>query len=219
MRVLPLAYDPMTFLHDAKIREKGRAELGYGSSEVVVMSAGKFQAKKRLDLLVEAWSRLARYDDRLRLLFVGIGDNGQLAELQARLRSCGICTSRLQVVGFVNAQKLNEAFNLADVGVWPRMPAVTIQQAMGTGLAVVIPRNELVGHLLRPGSGKYFDVTSAEDTDSMIDALQEVLSGLDPQDTSTRAKRASINSRLSADEVANSILKDVGLTDIEQMAN
>jgi len=109
---------------------------------------------------------------------------------------------------------LNGIFNASDVGVWPVLPAVTIQQSMGTGLPVVLPRNEWVGHLLRCESGRYF---SPDDDDQIVAriaaALDAAIRGLGKI---SRAARAADNEWLGAHRVAELLLSDAGITTLER---
>ena len=206
IEVLPLVYDRSIFAYDEVLRTKVRGDLGYASSDVVVVAAGKFEYKKRIDLLVDAWVSFAAADSRLRLLCVGMNNDSSLNSFRRRITGGGVSTNRFRSVGFVDSKTLNELFNAADVGAWPRMPAITIQQAMGTGLPVVLPRNDWVGHLLRPGAGEYFDVVGEEDVNGMADALGRALAIANPLDHAKRRERESTNLWLSADAAARFLL-------------
>ena len=209
MQVLPLAFDPERFYFDQRVRAEQRSKLGYTDSNIVVVAAGKIQAKKRLDLLLRATMNLAPRYPELRLLLTGIDESDHAAELARQVADSALLSERVRLIGFVEAQELNRVFNAADIGVWPKMPAITIQQAMGTGLKVAMPENDWVRHLIRPGSGSYFVDGGQDDTSDMersIAALAEDDDGFDG-----RVRRAEANAWLGADRVARSLLQWTGV--------
>lgn len=202
--LLPLAYDSNTYFQSEELRESGRAELGFQPHERVVMTAGKLVAYKRLELLVDAFTEIAEQQPEVRLLVVGDDGGDYSASLQRRVPEA--LRSRATFLGFQDAEGLNRLFNVADVGVWPALPAVTIQQAMGTGLAVCLPQNEWVGHLIRPGSGTYFGPGAPVPT--LPGALEETLTTFD-FGPSARGTRRDANEWLAGEGIARTALADV----------
>jgi Glycosyl transferases group 1 len=209
MSLLPLAFDPAKFYFDEGIRESRRLALGYAESDTVVLAAGKLQEKKRLDLLVQAFSRLASGYAGLKLLIVGDDDSPYSGELKAQISADPALNGLVTVLGFADTNELNALFNAADIGVWPRMPAITIQQAMGTGLKVVLPKNDLVGHLVLPGSGTYFNELDESDSTRIEMAIASQLS--DGWGDTDRRQRADINAWLGADMITSALLQEAGL--------
>lgn len=209
LRVLPLAFDSERFYFDARLRERNRNALGYEDSDRIVIAAGKLQPKKRLDLLLEAFGRLTSQREDVRLLVVGADDSAYSGELRNRIETDRLLRDRVTLRGFVGSAELNGLFNAADIGVWPRMPAITIQQAMGTGLPVVLPRNEWVGHLIRPGSGVYFDESTDNDSRTIELAIASQLDKgcSEPE----RIERAASNGWLSSEGLAISICRSAGI--------
>ena len=202
--LLPLAYDSRTYFYSEELRERGRAELGFQPHERVIMTAGKLVPYKRLEMLVDAFTEIADAQPEVRLLVVGDDGGDYSASLQRRVPEA--LRSRTTFLGFQDADGLNRLFNVADVGVWPALPAVTIQQAMGTGLAVCLPRNEWVGHLVRPGSGTYFGPGSPVPT--LTAALEETLSTFD-FGSPARRSRGDVNGWLAGEGIAQTALNDV----------
>jgi hypothetical protein len=90
------------------------------------------------------------------------------------------------------------------------MPAITIQQAMGTGLKVVLPKNDLVGHLLRPDSGEYFVPCDDDDWQSVEQSVRDVVRVSPLLDLGARQQVCVANAWLSADSIAGSLLAAAG---------
>ena len=209
MSVLPLAFDPKKFYFDEGIRNSRRLSMGYAESDIVIVAAGKFQRKKRLDLLVQGFSRLASRHAGLKLLVVGADESAYSQEFKAQIDADSILSKLVSVMAFVDATELNSIFNAADIGVWPKIPAITIQQAMGTGLKVVLPKNDLVGHLVLPDSGTYFNELDDSDSTRIEMAIASQLS--DGWGDTDRRQRADINAWLGADMITSALLQEAGL--------
>lgn len=207
MSVLPLAFDPEKFYFDAETRQSRRRSMNYAATDTVIMAAGKFQVKKRLDLLLNAFEKLAAKHAGLKLLVVGADDSSCARDFRAQINRSPLLVNAVTVLGFVDATELNAIFNAADIGVWPRMPAITIQQAMGTGLKVVLPENDLMGHLILSGSGAYFAESEGASL-RMETAIASQLGG--DRDLANREQRAAINAWLGADRLPVALLRAAG---------
>ena len=203
LQLLPLSFDPTIFKYDSHARASVREQLGYTSDNLVIVSAGKFQEKKRLDILVAAFRSVAISRPHLRLLLAGADDGSYAAALRAAVQSDPVLLGRVDIMGFVGAVKLNGVLNAADIGVWPSMPAITIQQGLGSGLYILLPRNEWVGHLLRDGCGRYF--RDGEQLEAELAAVLEESISVDYSE-SARVERAKINAWLGADRIALDLL-------------
>jgi hypothetical protein len=212
--LLALPFDPDRFFFDDQSRSAQRASMGYVDTDTVILAAGKFSPRKRLDLLVEAFQRMAKKNPDLKLLLVGFDDSEHSRKLQAHIGTYPGLAEKVKVFGFVDNDILNAMFNAADIGVWPRLPAITIQQAMGTGLSVVLPRNDLVGHLIRNGSGCYFHESDGHASAQLQEAIESQLatdfSGVG------RKVRTEQNAWLGADELVKSLLSRAGVGGLAQ---
>nr|WP_227467852.1 glycosyltransferase [Nocardioides lijunqiniae] len=206
--VLPLAYDADRFFHDADLRRATRSQLGLREDDVLVITVGKFQRYKGIEDIVEAVDRTSRQDVNLRVLLVGADSSEYSDEIRAMVAGRDQDAVPVEVLDFRDAESLNALYNAADIGVWPRLPAISIQQAMGTGLFVVLPQNQWVGHLVEPGTGKYFEAELG--IEGLARALDEY-SGADRTDE-RRDERARRNSRFSGDGIARQVLEHVGLS-------
>lgn len=208
MEVAPLTYDGKSFYFDPQEREEMRLELGVGYDERLIIGAGKINQQKRFDLLVRAFEELAAEDEKLRLAILGLSVDRASSDLR-ELVSNSVVRDRISILPFGDQETLRKFFNAADVGVWPRMPAITIQQAMGTGLRVVLPKSLTVSHLISTDvSGRYFE-DLGEDFDQMRDAIREItLSDAHREDVARR------NEWMSSQVVASTLLiRHTGFTE------
>lgn len=130
---VPYAVDNAGFAERAAGADlaKLRRDFGLPADRPVVLFAGKFQRRKRPDLMIEAWKRLA--EPRPILLMVGDGE--MRAELEA-MRQPGVVFA-----GFRNQGELPAFYALADVFVLPSESepwGLAVNEAMACGTAVVV---------------------------------------------------------------------------------
>ena len=207
--LLPLSYDDDLFFPDDRGRELWRQRYNYRDDEVVVLVAGKVRPQKRADAALRAVASLRDRGSDIRMHVVG-GDAGPTTRALRRLADDLGHPSALTIEGFVPAPSLAEAFNGADVGVWPSMPAITIQQAMGSGLPVVLPDNDLVSHLVAsPRSGALL----RPDRDLVPELARALTSVCErPRPTGIERRRvANAAAWLSPKSLAHRLLSDAGL--------
>lgn len=207
MRLLPLAFDPDRFFYDQSLRSEERQRLGYGPDAVVYVSAGKFQAKKRLDLLIDAFLWRHEANANSRLLLVGADTTEYAQSVRRAATTHPVLRKSVRIMPFMGQSELNRIFNAADIGVWPSMPAITIQQAMGTGLVVAIPKTPWVSHLIRGETGAYF-----EPDPRTSGTLGAALVRAEALLTSAREARATANRWFGADATARQLLHDAGIS-------
>lgn len=204
MHLLPLTFDPTLFFYDEGLRASARESLGLSPEDVVVVVAGKFGAKKRIELVVDGCANLCRENPQLKLLLVGSDGGGYAAKVAGYVEQLPQLKGRVTILGFLAPADLNRVFNAADIGVWPRMPAITIQQAMASGLMVVLPDNDLVGHLVKPGSGIYMSGDNPNPREPLTSTLNTLVR--ESYSETVRLRRVSANAWLSADHVALELL-------------
>lgn len=201
LTLLPLAYADEHFFFSPELRASERAKRAYSPSDIVFVSAGKFAERKRLDLIVRAFKSLCAAVPQASLLLVG-SDGGQVSgQLETLVARLGL-TDRVRIEGFLPPDQLNAALNASDIGIWPRQPAITIQQGLATGLWCVLPSNDWVGHLLTQDTGTYMPANPSE---------SEVLAGLlvasnCDRHSDVRESRARLNSRFSGRSAAQFLL-------------
>jgi hypothetical protein len=204
--LMPLTYRSEDFYSSDQLRGEWRSRLGFSPSDVVVATAGKMAAYKELERLLRAFRTAAQEEPALRLALAGAGDDSYSQHLRRLVDDDRVLRARTSFMGFLDTESLNGFLNAADIGVWPKLPAVTIQQAMGTGLFVVLPRNDWVGHLVTDDAVGYYvkpDDGEAELVTALVRAARDV-----PMDQTARRARSRANEWFSAAGVASALLAD-----------
>lgn len=128
-------YDAFTHVDEARL-ERFREKYGLRGERRYLIFSGRLAPVKRVDLVVDAFARLAAERPNWDLLVAG---DGPLAgELRGRVPEA--FTGRVIWTGFLEQEELKLAYHAADVLVLPsdREPwAVVVQEAMAAGLVVV----------------------------------------------------------------------------------
>ncbi len=173
--VMPYAVDNRFFRERAAAAAKGRdalrAELGIEAGRPVVLFAGKLQARKGPDDLLDAYRRIADAPESRRpyLLFAGDG------ELAARLVERASGMEGVRLLGFRRQTELPALYDLADVFVLPSRHepwGLVVNEAMNAGCAIVA--SDEVGaaaDLVREGGNGF--VFPAGDVDALAGALRK----------------------------------------------
>lgn len=155
---MPYAVDNAYFSNKAcevsKRRESLRASLGLTPGCPVILFASKLTARKRPDLLLDAYARLLadwESDSPPYLIFIGDGELRPQLERQVSERHL----STVKILGFANQSELPAYFDLCDVFVLPSVHepwGLVVNEAMCAGRAVIVSDKvgcaaDLVHHL------------------------------------------------------------------------
>lgn len=158
------------------------------SQKLTVLSVGRLQARKRIDLLIHACARLPQ-ELQPELLIVGDGPERSLLEKLAELEY-----PLTQFFGARHGDELNPLFERADLFVLPGTGGLAVQQAMSFGLPVIVAEADGTQQdLVRADNGW---VVPPGDLNALLARLNEALSDL------TRLRRMGTASyRVVAEEI------------------
>jgi len=142
MELLPLGVNINRFCKSEKLQEAYRTKLGYSEDEFVIVSSGKFDPSKEIDTLIDAFSIVVKEYPKLRLLLIGRGSNEYMNYLNSIIERNKL-NGQIRILGFVDNSELTAYFNLANVGVWPGTNSISVIEALGTELPVIIPKGDV----------------------------------------------------------------------------
>jgi glycosyltransferase involved in cell wall biosynthesis len=202
---LHLGFDPERFYFDAEARRRWRANHEVGDDEIVLVTCTRATRSKRLELLVDTTSRLRMKGLPVRYVLAGLLDDVYGRELRERVARLDDASGVL-LLPVLRQEEMRALFSACDLGFWPRA-AISIQQAMGTGLPVVLPRKPNVSHLLLGGRNGWY-VEAEQSLDVVIgDAIGELRAGKIAARPETRDATARFNrDYLSYDRIAVEIV-------------
>jgi glycosyltransferase involved in cell wall biosynthesis len=198
---LRLGFDPEKFRFDLERREQWRRRHAVEENEILLVTCTRATPDKRLEDVIGSVSRLRAQGLPLRYVLAGLLEDGY-----GRMLRDHAVTQR-DPAGFVllpmlGQEEMCELFSACDLGFWPRA-AITIQQAMGTGLPVVLRNKPNVSHLVVPGRNGWYVEPDETLEEVLATAIGELSSLSAEERTSRRTDYADFNrSYLSYDVIA-----------------
>lgn len=141
---ISLGFHPDEFHFYEVLRQAKRAELGFSESDRVVITATRIRPEKNLESAIPAFQKAA---PNIKWLLLGSAGDDYANQLEERLvRDLG--DGRFVLLPHQKRADLNAFYNAADMALFTT-PAISIIEAMGTGLPVIIPETKSLSHLIR----------------------------------------------------------------------
>lgn len=183
---LRLGFDTNRFFFDPDARSRWRIDHGVLDTEILVVTCTRVVPSKGLEVMIEAVSAARGRGVPIRYALAGLADDDYGRNLQA-FASAQPEPDAFFLMHGVSHDEMRQLFCAGDIGFWPRA-AITIQQAMGTGLPILVRRRPTVSRLLSPGrNGWYFD-----SQESLEDATVNAAKNLSPNRDERLASREAI---------------------------
>lgn len=142
---ISLGFNRDTFFYDHNVRTEVRNELGVSDRETLLVSSGRLSANKNYTPWIEAVEELVAKGELIKCLLIGVGDDAGSRAIQERIAG-GSAASAFIYRPFMSSENLNRHYNAADVGFWP-ITAISVFEALGTGLQLVLPPSPSLRHL------------------------------------------------------------------------
>jgi glycosyltransferase involved in cell wall biosynthesis len=145
----PLGYDRDEFYFSDASREAARIELGASPEDCIFITCTRVTEKKELEQVIDRVSELR--SNGLKISYVIAGFLGD--EYDRRLKRYIQVQPEPQIFhcySFLDHASTRRLYCAADVGIW-RKAAISIQEAMGTGLPVLLESKPSVSHLVQDG--------------------------------------------------------------------
>lgn len=200
--MLNLGFDPDEYYFKEDDRATKRKELNIGKNDTVIITSTRINKRKNLENIVTLISRLNSEGKNIKYIMVGFLGDDYEKELKNFIRSqpkpeAFICFP------FLDAKEIRKLYCAADAGIWLKA-AISIQEAMGTGLPVILENKKSVNHLLTNGvNGWFFEKGNLEST------IQTAVSFLKEMTTNRNEMAKKNAAQLSYDNIARRILETI----------
>ncbi len=192
VRTTSLGFDPKRFYFDEEERREGRQALGMKSDEFLVVTATRLVPSKKLEQVIEAFEQLAPQHPELHYLLIGSSGNRYAQRLESLIEGSPY-KDRFRILPFQKEDALRRFFNAADLGLWTKA-SITVQEAMGTGLPMLLPDHPSLSQLLTaPQSGILYPSGALEK------GLEEALEAFKGEDEGARKERMKGNRQRFSD--------------------
>lgn len=197
--MLNLGYDPDEYYFNENDRREKRKELGIEADEVAVMTSTRINKRKHLEKIISLISKINDEGKKVKYILVGFLGDEYEQELKQFIQQ-QTHPNQFICFPFLNAKDIRKLYCAADAGIWLKA-AISIQEAMGTGLPVILENKPSVNHLFTHGhQGWFFEKNNFDKT--IMDVVDELL-----WQKKNRAELAGENSAtLSYDAIAQKIL-------------
>lgn len=146
---IPLGFNPEQYYFSETERKEGRDFYGIPPEGLVFITATRVNAEKKIKFLIDSIEEIQQaLSIPVYYFIVGSMNNSYSEELYVSVNHKKLKTS-INFLNFLPHDKVRKLCCMADFGIWARA-TISIQQAMGTGLPVILPDNESVKHLINP---------------------------------------------------------------------
>lgn len=182
--VAPLGVDLERFSLDATGDDEVLARHGYRRDVDYFLFVGTFEPRKGIDVLLDAFTRVAGEDPRVELWLAGQHGWG-VAEVEARLTTHPVA-SRIRRLGFVADEALAPLLRRSVAAVYPSRGegfGLPVLEALACGVPVVTTRHTVMEEV----AGDAATLTEAGSPDELADAMIALLS----RDEAARAAAAA----------------------------
>ena len=162
-QMLTLGFDPDEYFYSEADRKQKRSELGFNEEDIVIITSTRVNKRKNLEKNIKLISQLHEQGKKVRYVIIGFLGDDYERELKAFIHSQPN-PDLFRCFPFLNAAEIKKLYSAADIGIWLKV-AISIQEAMGTGLPVILENKPSVNHLIKDGvNGWFFEINNFDET-------------------------------------------------------
>jgi glycosyltransferase involved in cell wall biosynthesis len=191
---IPLGVDHRKFSFRNDARERVREEMGIDDDQYLLVTAGRLDKAKRIEHFIKGFERLERKDARL--VIVGQGDEDYLNRLKE------MAGEDVRFLGFKRSDELSDLYCAADLGLWGKA-SITIREAMGCELPLVLFNEPNMKDLLKWGNGLFVDPSP----EGVAEGIQELLDDPKKREEMGKKGRKGVEEELSVEVESKALLK------------
>lgn len=177
-RFITLGFSPESFHCSPITRIAKRMELGYAETDKVIITATRVVPEKKLEAVMPL---LAALPHHVKWLVVGSAGDEYSRDLNENFQTF-IGKGRIKMLGYASKADLNALYNAADLALYT-VPAISIFEAIGTGLQVVMGEDKSLerisngGYRLKPYRGVSTDLdkwATADNEDEEVRMIRSI---------------------------------------------
>ena len=200
--MLNLGYDPDEYFFNKEDRNVIRKELNVDSNEIVIITSTRINKRKNIEQIIELISKLNSKGKNVSYVIVGFLNDAYEKEVKSFIGKQPF-PNKFKCFPFLNSKEIRKLYCASDIGIWLKA-AISIQEAMGTGLPIILENKPSVNHLINEGTnGWFFNKDNFESTiNKVVDDLCNT--ALDRENLAIQNSKV-----LSYDTIAQKILDTV----------
>lgn len=147
VKLYPIGFDVDTIQSITETKDSLRKKYGIENDAFVILSGGKMGEDKGTISLINALKSLKNKHANVRLVLFGRFTDNQTEEIANSIKE-------IKVLGWCSRKETLELIKLSDIACWPIHHTTLIEDAVGTGIPVVIRSTPNTSHLIER-NGKY----------------------------------------------------------------
>ncbi len=156
--------DKLDLVHRKEIRERMRQQYGIKDDEFLIVTGGKIDKKKKIDLLMKAVLSCSN----VKLLIFGNVLDDVKSEFDALVEQ----NKNVIYIGWINSDKVYNYFFAADLVFFPGQHSVLWEQACASKVPCVFEKWEGMDHVNNGGNADFVSPVSVETLKEKIDELK-----------------------------------------------
>lgn len=190
---ISLGFDDSVFYYDTEERLSTRKKLNVLEDEILIITNTRVVSEKKLEVLVDHIHNLMLSNNKIKYLMVGFLNDDYGKKLQSNIKTLELSENFI-IQPFCTAEESRAYYNASDIAIYTRA-AISIFEALGTGLFVFLPDQKNVSSILQPSTGNYYHQVQ-NITFNDIDTIK-----------ANRKSRSNINTCFNYGSIANKILE------------
>lgn len=158
---ISLGFDENMFFFNEEERTSKRKELNLPDDELLIITATRVVPEKNLEKIIDIIDECNQNNISVTYLIIGFQDDNYGENLKNYIQQKTFST-KIKTLLFLNAGEVRKYYNAADIGIFTRA-AISIFEALATGLFLFLPQQNNVKHILNGENGNYFNELTTED--------------------------------------------------------
>jgi glycosyltransferase involved in cell wall biosynthesis len=154
--ITSLGFDPDEFYFDNGIRNEIRKKYNINDDECVLITSTRIKSSKKLEKIIDIVNEKHLNNIQLRYFIIGFFEDKYCKRLKQYIEKQSK-PKKIHCFPFLSHKEIYKLYCGADIGIWTQA-AISIQEAMGTGLPIILENKSSVNHLITNGvNGWYFN--------------------------------------------------------------
>lgn len=157
---ISLGFDEEHFFYDELERNDQRKQLGISLHDNLLITATRVVPEKELEKIIDLVDAVNKKGFHINYLIVGFQDDKYSNQIQQYIAQKEY-KNRIICKPFSTTSQIRKYYNAADAAIFNRA-AISIFEALATGLFLLLPQQKNISHILMKENGIYFEKLTEE---------------------------------------------------------
>lgn len=157
---ISLGFDEEHFFYDELERDDQRKQLGISLHDNLLITVTRVVPEKELEKIIDLVDAVNKKGFHINYLIVGFQNDGYSKQIQQYIAQKEY-KNRIICKPFASTSHIRKYYNAADAAIFNRA-AISIFEALATGLFLLLPQQKNISHILSKENGIYFEKLTEE---------------------------------------------------------